>query len=36
MVVNATFKHISVISWLSVLFVEGTAPRISHRGTASH
>ena len=36
MVLNATFKNISVISWLSVLFVEGNGPRKSHRTTASY
>jgi len=36
MVLNATFKNSSVISWLSVLFVEGTEPKKSHRATASH
>jgi hypothetical protein len=36
MVVNATFNNISVISWWSVLLVEGTGvPRENHRPAAS-
>ena len=34
---NATFKNISVISWRSVLLVEGTGvPGENHRPSASH
>ena len=37
MVFNATFKNISVISWLSVLLVEKTGgPGENHRPVASH
>ena len=37
MVIHATFKNISVISWLSVLLVEETGvPRENHRPVASH
>jgi uncharacterized membrane protein len=37
MVYNATFNHISVISWRSVLLVEETeVPRENHRPVASH
>ena len=37
MVFNATFNNISVISWLSVLFVAGTrVPCKNHRPVASH
>jgi hypothetical protein len=36
-VFNATFNNISVISWLSVLFVEETAvPGEKHQPVASH
>ena len=36
-VFNATFKNISVISWRSVLLVEGTGvPGENHRPSASH
>jgi len=34
MVFNATFNNISVISWLSVLLMEGTGE--NHRPVASH
>jgi hypothetical protein len=37
MVLNTTFNNISVISWRSVLLVEGTgAPRENHRPVAGH
>ena len=37
MVFNATFKNISVISWMSVLLVEETGvPGDNHRPIASH
>jgi hypothetical protein len=37
MVLNVTFNNISVISWLSVLFVEETGvPGENHRPVASH
>ena len=37
MVFNATFNHISVMSWLSVLLVEETrVPGEIHRPAASH
>ena len=37
MVIHATFKNISVISWLSVLLVEETGvPKENHRPVASH
>jgi hypothetical protein len=37
MVFNATFNNISVISWWSVLLVEGTGlPGENHRPVASH
>jgi hypothetical protein len=37
MVFNATFKNISVISWWSVLLMEGTGvPEENHRPAASH
>jgi len=37
MVINATFKNISVISWGSVLLLEETrVPGENHRPAASH
>jgi hypothetical protein len=37
MVFNSTFDNISVISWRTVLFVEGTGvPRENYRPVASH
>ena len=37
MVLNATFKNISAILWLSVLLVKETeVPRENHRPAASH
>jgi len=37
MMYNATFNDISVISWISVLFVEETGvPRVNHLPVASH
>jgi hypothetical protein len=37
MVINATFNHISFISWRSVLLVEETGvPSENHRSVVSH